>query len=117
MAVGRTIKRRRRGIGAGKPLVTARAAKGETGSPMEAWPWRGDAAARKMTARQGKRKRKSPQLAAPRAVFRVRRKSASETTASKNTMKRPRENERRPGEAELRERKKKPAERIASRTI
>src|SRR5882757_7750182 len=76
-----------------------------------------EAAARKMTARQGKRKRKSPQLAAPSEVFRVRRKSASETTASKNAMKRPRENERRPGEAELRERKKKPAERIASRTI
>src|SRR6267154_485719 len=117
MAMARPIKRTRSGITTGKPLVTARSPKRETGSPMEAWPWRGDAAARKMTARQGKRKRKSPQLAAPREVFRVRRKSASETTASKNTMKRPRENERRPGEAELRERKKKPAERIASRTI
>src|SRR5258705_1532427 len=117
MAMARAIKRTRSGIRTGKPLVTARSPKRETGSPMEAWPWRGDAAARKMMARQGKRKRKSPQLAAPREVFRVRRKSASETTASKNTMKRPRENERRPGEAELRERKKKPAERIASRTI
>src|SRR5258705_1899244 len=117
MAMASAIKRTRSGITTGKPLVTARSPKRETGSPMEAWPWSGDAAARKMTARQGKRKGKSPQLAAPREVFRVRRKSASETTASKNTMKRPKENERRPGEAELRERMKKPAERIASRTI
>src|SRR5258708_12392985 len=84
---------------------------------MEAWARRGDVTARKMTAKQGKRKRKSPQLAAPREVGRVRRKSASERTASKNTMKRPRENERRPGDAELRERQKKPPERIASRTL
>src|SRR5258708_28265317 len=117
MAMARPMKRTRRGITTGKTLLTARSPKRETGSPMEAWPWRGDAAARKMTARQGKRKRKSPQLAAPREVFSVRRKTASETTASKNTRKNPRENERRPGEAELRERKKKPTERIASRTI
>src|SRR5258708_37470065 len=111
--MARPINRTRSGITTGRALGTARWPKRETGSPMEAWPWRGDAAARKMTARQGKRKRKSPQLAAPRAVFRGRRKSASETTASKNTMKRPRENERRPGEAEMREGKKKAAERIA----
>jgi hypothetical protein len=36
---------------------------------------------------------------------------------SKNTKKSPRENERRPGEAELRERKRKPREMDASRII
>src|SRR5258705_10984565 len=117
MAMARPIKRTRSGITTGKPLVTARSPKRETGSPMEAWPWRGDAAARKMMARQGKRKRKSPQMAAPREGFRVRRKSATETEASKNTMERPRENEGRPGETQLRERKKKPTERIAYATI
>src|SRR6266436_5970148 len=70
-----------------------------------------------LTATQGRRKKKSPQLTALRGVFRVTRKSASERTASKNTKKSPRENERRPGEEELRERNKKPAERSASRTI
>src|SRR6266478_7370189 len=117
MAMARPMKRTRRGITTGKPLVTARSPKRETGSAMESWPRRGDMTARKMAASQGRRKKKSPQLTALRGVFRVTRKSASERTASKNTKKSPRENERRPGEEELRERNKKPAERSASRTI
>src|SRR5258708_7157911 len=56
MAMARPIKRTRSGITTGKPLVTARSPKRETGSSMEAWPRRGDVTARKMTAKQGKRK-------------------------------------------------------------
>src|SRR5712664_2704281 len=114
--MARPMKRTRRGITTGKPLVTARSPKGETGSAMASWPRRGEAA-RKITASQGKRKKKSPQLAVPSEVLSVRRKSASDKMASKNTKKSPRENERRPGEEELRERKRKPAARSASRTI